>query len=454
MDNFWPVCLSHLREQFDDNLYHAFIAGVQVRRDDGGALIIVSPNQVAVRWLEQHIGAPVRLLAKQHFGEEVNVCFRAAAPKVASAIPNTVLTIPPTTATNPTEPSPPQHCINQTTHLRADMTFANFVQGRANELALTAAKFISEGNAAPLNPLFFLYGPTGMGKTHLAQAIGNHAAAARRGYRVRYITARDFMGDVVNSLRLNKMDTFKSRYYTLDLLIVDDIQYIGGDKERTQEEFFFLFNNLHNYHKTIVITSDQPPAQIKTLPARLTSRLRCGFPAALEPPEMELRQAILHQKAALLKAQLDDKVIHFIAEKIKSNVRELEGALNRVLATANFLGKPPSLEMCREVLADLLDSSRENINVDRIKKTVAEFFRLRVADLSSNSRRRSVMRPRHLAVYLCRQMTNLSLPEIGEHFGGREHSTILHSCRFIEQKLKTDNKTQEDVRLLEMLIKC
>ena len=436
MDKFWPACVSQLRERFEQNVFDAFIASTEARRDGAGRLTVLAPNDAAARWLAQNVRAPVQTLAQQHFGEKLEVCFRTEPPKTAATVPVAARTK-----------------VNRTTNLRADLTFENFMPGRANEIALVAARAISSGNADHISPLLLLYGRTGMGKTHLSQAIANHYLSLYPDRNVRYIMARDFMSDVVNSCRLNRHDQFKRRYSGLDLLIVDDIQYIGGNMERTQEEFFFLFNRLTDENKIIIITSDRAPAQISGLPERLTSRLRCGLPAHLAPPETELREAILRQKSGLYGVTLDDKVIRYIAEKIKSNVRELEGALRRVLATSKFLAKPPSLEMCQEALADLLDSTRESVNVDAIKKQVADFYHLRVSDLSSRSRRQSVVRPRHMAMYLCRQLTNISLPEIGSHFGDREHSTVLHSCRTVEKKLQTNSQTQEEFRILEMLIK-
>ena len=437
MDNFWPACVSHLRRNFDENIFNAFIAPARATRGGNGGLLVSAPDEAAARWLEQNVKESLQSFARSFLGEELAVSFRAdgASPAAAMAAET------------------PRRTKSGETNLRTDFTFDNFLTGRANETAYVAAKAISTGSADQLSPLLFLFGGTGLGKTHLAQAVGNHYLSLLPGRRGRYIMARDFMADVVNASRLNRHEQFKRRYDGLDLLIVDDIQYIGGDKERTQEEFFFLFNKLHDQNKIIIITSDRAPMHIRDLPGRLTSRLRSGFCGHLAPPETELREAIVRQKAKQLGVHLDDNVIRFIAEKIKSNVRELEGALRQVLASARFLGKPPSLEMCREALADLLDHARETVNVDIIKKKVTEFFRLRASDLASPRRHRSIAQPRHIAMYLCRHMTNLSLPEIGAQFGDREHSTVLHSCRKIETMLKTNIQTQEDVRLLEMLIK-
>ncbi|MGI9306279.1 MAG: chromosomal replication initiator protein DnaA [Gammaproteobacteria bacterium] len=441
MDSFWPACKRHLQGSFDENIFRAFIAPARPARDDNGALRISAPNEASARWLERNIKKTVQQFARAHFGEELSVQFyaedsAATAPSAAPVASNAA-------------PKPPASAAN----LRADFTFNNFIIGPANQIAFIAAKSVSEGNADQLSPLLFLYGRTGMGKTHLAHAVGNHYLSLYPNRRGRYVTARDFMNDLVSALRLNQYDRFKHRYEELDLLVVDDIQYIAGDKERTQSEFFFLFNKLHDQNKIIIITSDLAPAQIRDLPARLTTRFSAGFPCHLAPPDAELREAILREKAKQRGAALDDKIIRFLAERIKSNVRELEGALIRVLASSRFLNKPPSLEMCQETLSDLLSSARESVTIETIKKKTAEFFRLPASELSSKRRHQSITRPRQIAMYLCRQMTNFSLPEIGMQFGNREHSTVLHSCRRIENKLKSDSKMQEDVRILEMLIK-
>ena len=441
MESFWSSCVVRLQERFDANLFDAFIAGARAEHDGNSRVSVIAPNPAAVRWLEQNTRAVVQQIACEIYGENTEVDFRIGKdeqPAAASSAPKSGRAKP----------------ARRATSLREDFTFKNFLPGHSNELALVAARVIAEGNADQISPLLFLFGRTGMGKTHLAQAIGNRYQALFPERRVRYLMARDFMTDVVNACRLDHVEKFRQRYNDLDLLIMDDIQYIGGEnKERTQEEFFFIFNGMFDRKKIIVLTSDRAPAQIREFPNRITSRFIYGVPAQLTAPEQELREAILRQKAEQHGIMLDDNIIRFIAEKIKSNVRELEGALHRVLTNSRFLNKPPTLELCKDALADLITPNRESINVDLIKKKTAEFFRLRVADLSSKRRHRSIAYPRHIAVYLCRQMTNLSLPEIGEQFGSREHSTILHSCRKIEKEIKTNSKLEEDVRILEMLIK-
>ena len=457
MEDFWSACVSRLRERFGRNVFDAFIAQAHARRDADGGITVAAANDASARWLEQNIRESLHQVASDRFGDIPSIHFCVADPNSDSA-PAAIPAAESSAVAVSGRKSPAGRAKKQAgpdgkTNLRPDLTFDTFLPGRANELGLFAAKAVSEGDDNQLSALLFLYGRTGMGKTHLSHAVGNRYLALHPERRARYVMARDFMADVVKACRLDQHEQFKRRYEGLDLLIVDDIQYLGGDMKRTQEELFFLFNKLHSENKIIVITSDRAPAQLRNLPERLTSRLRCGVPAYLAPPELELREAILRQKARQRGATMDDKIIRFIAEKIKSNVRELEGAINQVLTTCAFLNKTPTLDICRDALADTLDSAGEAVNVDDIKKKVAEFFRLRVSDLSSPSRRRSIARPRHLAIYLCRQLTNLSLPEIGSHFGDREHTTVLHSCRRVESELKANSQTQEDIKLLEMLVK-
>ena len=444
MSDFWTSCIFLLRQKFDKSVFEAFISSSQADlTDDSSCLSVYAPNNAAKKWLADNISGDIQNMAKQKLGRDLQVKF--------SVQTDLETTSEPTFIAEPSQDAKP--LVNRKTNLRNDLTFENFVPGQANRLALMVAREISSGNANQIGPLLFLYGHTGLGKTHLAQAVANSYLLKHPERQVRYVMARDFMADVVNACRLNRHDRFRNHYENLDLLIVDDIQYITGDKVRTQEEFFFIFNRLHDNNKIIIITSDCAPGKIRNLPDRLSSRLRSGMAAYLNPPEPLLRESILCHKARLQGVQIDEKVAKFIAERIKSSVRELEGALYRVLATAAFHGKPPSLEICQEALADLIETSKQTVNVDTIKRKTAEFFHLRVSDLSSKSRRRSIARPRHMAIYLCRHLTNLSLPEIGKHFGDREHTTVLHSCRTMEKELSANAKTQEEMQLLEMLVK-
>ena len=439
-DKFWLSCVSHLREKFDPNIFDAFISPARVERGENGEVRVFAPDRSSARWLKNNISETISQLAAGHFDEQPDISFHTARTE--------------TPENSPTDaPATPRPASAAASDLRPDFTLANFVCGRANELALAAARNIGDGDARLDSSLLFLYGGAGMGKTHLAQAIGNRYLHLHPDRRVRYVTARDFMHEVIHACRTDRHGQFKNRYGSLDMLIVDDIQYIGGDnKERTQEEFFFVFNRLNDRNKKIIITSDRAPARMEKFPDRLTSRFIYGVPAQLTPPEHELREAILRHKSRQRNIQLSPEILYFIAEKIKSNVRELEGALNRVISTSRLLNKPVSLELCKDALSDLLSPERESVNVETIKKQVANFYRLRVSDLSSPRRQRQIVHARQMAFYLCREMTNFSYPEIGGYFN-RKHTTPLYACRQMEEKLNTDSRLQEEVDILKMLIK-
>lgn len=443
-EKFWDSCILRLKGQFKKKIFDAFIAPARAEYSNDGGLNVMAPNKATVRWLEENVAPVVRQIAAEDLDEPLKITFHA----------NAALAVVETESADPEQADPESAQKPRPGSLRADHTFDNFVPGRANEMALAASRAISsKSRGSAIMRCLLLYGPTGMGKTHLAQAAGNAWIAARPGSRVKYVMARDFMNDVIKACRSHNMESFKQAYEGLDLLIVDDIQYIGGDKQRTQEEFFFLFNKMHDMNKRIIITSDRPPHSIDDMPDRLTSRLNSGMPCYLSPPELELREDILKSKALLHDFSIDSKCVRFVAEKVKSNVRELEGALNRIMSTCLLLGKPPTLELCRDTLSDMLNSSADTVDAKAVKEKVANFFKVRASDLASSSRKKSIAQARHVAVYLCRKLTNMSLPQIGEHFGNREHTTIMHSCSVVEKLLTTDPKMKEDLDMLEIMIK-
>lgn len=445
--DFWRLCLGRLHGMFGKDVYDAFIAPLDVDIGDDGALLISAPNEATRRWLSANLGGHINEWLDEFSGANgVRYRVKAAAPGAQTSPPPGIV------GAGEGEGDERQRVkYDKTTGLRPDFTFDNFVPGHANEIALTVARKIASGDVDNCNP-FVLHGSTGLGKTHLVQAIGNRYRRLFPRRRVRYINSRDFINEVVNACRHKSHDTFRDAYDRLDLLIVDDIQYIGGDKTRTQEEFFFVCNRCSDSGRMIVITSDAAPTRINGLPPRLTSRFAGGLPIAIRPPEMELRVNILHKKAAAAGVKLDDKVAHFIAERVKSSVRELEGAFKRVLAAAGFLGKEPSLAICHQALADLLGPA-QTVSVADIQTKVAEYFHLRRADLTGKRRLSSIVRPRQIAMYLARQATNMSLPEIGAQFGGRNHATVIHACRTVEERMEADAQMREDVQTLEMLVK-
>jgi chromosomal replication initiator protein len=330
--------------------------------------------------------------------------------------------------------------------LNPGFTFDSFVTGKANQLARAAAIQVSENPGISYNPLF-VYGGVGLGKTHLVQAIGNFVAAQRPDAKIRYIHAEQYVTDVVRAYQQKSFDEFKRYYHSLDLLLIDDIQFFSG-KSRTQEEFFYAFNALIESHKQVVITCDTYPKEIAGMENRLISRFGWGLTVAVEPPELEMRVAILLKKAEAEKVELDQSVAFFLAKHIQSNVRELEGGLKRVLAYSRFSGQELSIDLCREALKDLLAVQNRQISIENIQKTVADYYKIKVSEMYSKKRSRNVARPRQVAMALAKELTQLSLPDIGEAFGGRDHTTVLHACRKIADLRSSNSDITRDVNSL------
>nr|MCU0735118.1 chromosomal replication initiator protein DnaA [Methylotetracoccus sp.] len=321
-------------------------------------------------------------------------------------------------------------------------TFDSFVEGKSNQLAKAASIQVAQNVGRAYNPLF-VYGGVGLGKTHLMHAIGNDILKANPAANIVYLHSERFVSDMVNALQHNAINAFKEYYRTVDALLIDDIQFFAG-KERSQEEFFHTFNTLLENKHQVVLTCDRYPKEIKGLEERLKSRFGWGLPVAVEPPDLETRVAILQSKAQLAGVELPHEVAIFIGKRIRSNIRELEGALRRVIANSQFTGRDITLDFAKEALRDLIALQDRLINVENIQKTVAEYFRIRTADLLSSKRNRSVARPRQIAMALAKELTNHSLPEIGQMFGGRDHTTVLHACRKVRELKESDSKLLED----------
>jgi chromosomal replication initiator protein len=331
------------------------------------------------------------------------------------------------------------------------LTFDSFVTGNANQLARAAAMQVADNPGGSYNPLF-LYGGVGLGKTHLIHAVGNSLLGQRTNAKVRYIHAEQYVSDVVRAYQRKAFDDFKRYYHSLDLLLIDDIQFFAG-KSRTQEEFFYAFEALVVGHKQIIISSDTYPKELKDIEDRLVSRFSSGLTVAIEPPELEMRVAILLKKAELEGASLAEDVAFFIAKHLRSNVRELEGALRKVLAFASFHNRPVTVELARESLRDLLSAVTAQITVELIQKTVAEYYKIKVADMYSKRRPQNIALPRQVAMYLSKELTQKSLPEIGDLFGGRDHTTVLHAVRKIQEHRAKDSNLSYTLHVLEQTLK-
>jgi chromosomal replication initiator protein len=326
--------------------------------------------------------------------------------------------------------------------LNPDFTFANFVEGKSNQLARAAAMQVAENPGRAYNPLF-IYGGVGLGKTHLMHAVGNQVRARNKGARVAYVHSERFVGDMVRALQHNTINEFKQAYRTLDALLIDDIQFFAG-KDRSQEEFFHTFNTLLEGQQQVILTCDRYPKEVEGLEERLKSRFGWGLTVAIEPPELETCVAILMSKAMQGGVELPEEVAFFVAKRIRSNVRELEGAMRRVIANSQFTGRPITLDFAKEALKDLLALQERLVTIENIQKTVAEYYKIRVADLLSRRRSRSITRPRQMAMALAKELTNHSLPEIGDAFGGRDHTTVLHACRVVKELRDSQQRLNED----------
>jgi len=435
----WNRCVRDLQAELPEQQFNTWIRPLQAV-EDGETLKLLAPNRFVVDWLQQHYIERIVELVDDAGGAsevvvEVGSRHVAAAPNVSA---QRVAAVPGRTA------------APVASRLNPDFSFANFVEGKSNQLARAAAHQVGENPGKSYNPLF-IYGGVGLGKTHLMQSIGNAMLAQNPGARVSYVHSERFVGDMVRGLQHNTISEFKRSYRSLDALLIDDIQFFAG-KERSQEEFFHTFNALLEGQKQIVLTCDRYPKEVNGLEERLKSRFGWGLTVAIEPPELETSVAILKSKAANDGTDLPDEVAFFIAKRIRSNVRELEGALRRVIANSTFTGRPISLDFAKEALRDLLALQARLVSIENIQKTVADYFKIRVGDLLSKKRTRSIARPRQFGMALAKELTNHSLPEIGDAFGGRDHTTVLHACRRIAALRETEKRVDEDfVNLLRTL---
>ena len=433
----WNRCVRDLQAELPEQQFNTWIRPLQAV-EDGSVLKLLAPNRFVVDWLQQHyIERILELIDGAGGASEVVVEVGSRQP----AAPIVTTLRPPIRSNAPAA---------ITTRLNPEFTFQNFVEGKSNQLARAAASQISENPGKSYNPLF-IYGGVGLGKTHLMHAIGIAMLERNPDYRVCYVHSERFVGDMVKGLQHNTISEFKRFYRSLDALLIDDIQFFAG-KERSQEEFFHTFNALLEGQRQIVLTCDRYPKEVNGLEERLKSRFGWGLMVAIEPPELETSVAILMSKAAGEGVELPEEVAFFIAQRIRSNVRELEGALRRVIANSRFTGRPISVDFAKEALKDLLALQDRLVSIENIQKTVADYFKIRVAELLSKRRSRSIARPRQIAMALAKELTNHSLPEIGDAFGGRDHTTVLHGCRRIAALRETEKRVDEDyVNLLRTL---
>jgi len=443
MDSFWNHCLRHFEKALPAQQYRTWIQPLHARLE-GENVVVSAPNRFVLEWVKDKFLADIERLSAEYLRKRVDVVINLGEKSRQV----TVDAIEVTDLAN--EVPPPKPKIREQTRLNPSFTFDSFVTGKANQLARAAALQVSEHPGVAYNPLF-VYGGVGLGKTHLIQAIGNLLLEFNPAANVRYIHAEQYVSDVVRAYQHKAFDGFKKYYHSLDLLLIDDIQFFNG-KNRTQEEFFYAFNALIEAHKQVIITCDSYPKEIAGIEDRLISRFGWGLTVAIEPPELEMRVAILLKKAEADRVTLAEDVAFFIANHIQSNVRELEGGLKRVLAYAKFANAKVSLDLAREALKDLLAVQVRQVSIDNIQRIVADYYKIKVSDMYSKKRSRTVARPRQMAMALAKELTQLSLPDIGDAFGGRDHTTVLHACRKIVDLRATNPEISRDfVALLQTL---
>ena len=429
--SLWQQCLARLQDELPATEFSMWIRPLQAELSDN-TLALYAPNRFVLDWVRDKYLNNINGLLTSFCG--------ADAPQLRFEVGTKPVTQTPQAAVTSNVPAPAEPTYRSNVNVKH--TFDNFVEGKSNQLARAAARQVADNPGGAYNPLF-LYGGTGLGKTHLLHAVGNGIMARKPNAKVVYMHSERFVQDMVKALQNNAIEEFKRYYRSVDALLIDDIQFFAN-KERSQEEFFHTFNALLEGNQQIILTSDRYPKEINGVEDRLKSRFGWGLTVAIEPPELETRVAILMKKADENDIRLPGEVAFFIAKRLRSNVRELEGALNRVIANANFTGRAITIDFVREALRDLLALQEKLVTIDNIQKTVAEYYKIKVADLLSKRRSRSVARPRQMAMALAKELTNHSLPEIGDAFGGRDHTTVLHACRKIEQLREESHDIKED----------
>jgi chromosomal replication initiator protein len=441
VDNaLWKACLDSLERELSEQQLSTWIRPLHAQ-ENAGSLRLLAPNRFVLDWVRKHHLAQIQTVLEQLHPEnrpQVVLEIGSGAPQAAVQADGEPLKAEPSDESAAVET--PE--LLKSGVLNPDFTFATFVEGNSNQIARAACLQVAQNPGKAYNPLF-IYGGTGLGKTHLIHSVGNMLRERNPTAQVVYQNCEHFVADMVRSLQHNAINEFKRRYRSLDALLIDDVQFLAG-KERSQEEFFYTFNSLLESRQQVILTCDRYPKEVAGLEDRLKSRFGSGLTVAIEPPELETRVAILKSKAEQAQLGLPDEVAFFIAQRIRSNVRELEGALRRVYANAQFTGRPITIGFAKEVLSDLLTLQDKLVTIENIQKTVADYYKIPVSDLLSNSRLRTLSRPRQMAMMLTKELTSLSLPEIGEAYGGRDHTTVLHACRKIRELQHRNPEIRDD----------
>jgi chromosomal replication initiator protein len=443
IDAAWIDCVEEIKKKISKQQFTTWVTPLNYSYNNETQTVLLSaPNQFILQWVKDRFYDEIRNKFI-NLNKEIQVEFKSI--KKTKAPLGQISSIQ--SGTKEIE----KQAKTKSTGLNKSFNFGNFVTGKANQLATAAAKQIAENPGKSYNPLF-IYGGVGLGKTHLIQAIGNELRQTHPDAKIKYLHAERYVSDVVKAYENKSFDSFKKQYHSLDLLLIDDIQFIGK-KNRTQEEFFYAFNTLIENKKQIIITCDSYPKEIVGVDERLRTRFSWGLTVAIEPPELEMRVAILKKKAEEINIILPDDVAFFVAKQIRSNVRELEGALNRIVAMSNFSGRAIDISLTKESLRDLIAVRGRQVSVENIQKTVADYYKIKIADMHSKKRSRNYSRPRQIAMSLTRELTNLSFPEIAEAFGGRHHTTIMHACDEIESLRLNDHNIGQDLGFLTQVLK-
>lgn len=443
----WQKCLDLLQEEYPAQQFNTWLRPLQAETVEN-TLVLLAPNRFVVDWVKKNFYTRISEIINQICPDtikEVSLEIGSrAVPKEKKVIDTPIKAVEVKNTIKKTT----DHYKN--TYLNKKFVFDSFVEGNSNQLARAASLQVAEKPGDAYNPLF-IYGGVGLGKTHLMHAIGNYILKQNPDAKVLYLHSERFVADMVKALQTNAINEFKRFYRSLNALLIDDIQFFAG-KDRSQEEFFHTFNALLEGQQQIILTSDRYPKEIEGVEERLKSRFGWGLTVAVEPPELETRVAILVSKARQSNIDLPYEVAFFIAKRIRSNVRELEGALRRVIANAHFTGKPITIEFVNDALRDLLALQDKLVTMDNIQKTVAEYYKVKVADLLSKRRSRSIARPRQMAMALAKELTNHSLPEVGDHFGGRDHTTVIHACRKVKELIAEGKDFSEDYKNLMRIL--
>src|SRR5690348_2901455 len=443
-DKIWVAAQEHLRSMLSPDTYNLWFAPLRASSQDGSCIFLEVANDFCEVWLKDNYMGLLQDVMALAAGRQIQVRFKVAGGASSTLMP-TPSASPQIKAIEPASDRPTQsHDLS----FNPKNTFETFVVGHNNNFAYAAAQAVAQSPGKSYNPLF-LYGGVGLGKTHLLHAIGQHVVDNRKGARVAYVSSEKFTNEYIDGIQNNQLVKFRKKYRQTDVLLIDDIQFLAG-KERIQEEFFHTFNALHEGHKQIVLTCDRPASEIQNLEHRLVSRFEWGLVTDLQPPDVEMRQAILQKKAQIMGVDLPEDIINFLANRIRTNVRRLEGALIRVASYAALTGKKLTVEVVEGLLREVLhEEGRYSISIEVIQKKVAEHFDIRLADMTSKRRPENIAFPRQVAMYLSRQMTESSLSSIGEAFGGRDHGTVLHACRLVKDRMEVDSSVRQVVSYLE-----